>query len=105
MYVKAANTRHLMHFISHLAVSVYTDLTSQWDKSVCKVCALLCKLYHILYGCDNLLSPLELAEMQSYLHEFGVHFMVLRQLAQSRAKLFFQVTPKVHQMQHLAMSP
>ena len=48
--IKAANTRHLMPFIDHLAASVYTDLSSQWDKSVCKVCALLCKLYHILYG-------------------------------------------------------
>ena len=103
--IKAANTRHLMPFINHLAASVYTDLSSQWDKSVCKVCALLCKVYEICYGCDHFLSQRELADMQSCLHEFGVHFMVLRQLSQSRSKLFLQVTPKVHQMQHLAMSP
>ena len=101
--IKAANTRHLIPFIDHLAASVYTDLSSQWDKSVCKVCASLCKVYHILYGCDHFLSQRELADMQSCLYEFGVHFMVLRQLSQSRSKLFFHVTPKVHQMQHLVM--
>ena len=92
-----------MPFISHLANSVYTDSQRQWDKSVCKVCAMLCKLYHILYDGDMFFSSSELASMQECLLEFGVHFMVLRQLSESSSCLYFQVTPKVHQMQHFVM--
>ena len=99
--VKAANTRHLMPFVDALVREMYGERTDDWSVSTVVVCSNLCKVYDILYSSDMFLSADALAALKAALDLFGVHFMRLRSIAEVRGLMYFQLTPKVHFMQHI----
>ena len=102
-HIKAANTRHLMPFIEDLCIQFYgpKTATDEWSKCLCKAMCMLNRVYRVLYDGGFFLSQEASASLKDALLRFGVNFMRLRELSQARGRLYFQVTPKVHMMQHL----
>ena len=62
---------------------------------------MLCKIYDMLYDSPLFLSDFARAALKNALDRFGGHFTRLREFSLHAGALYFQVTPKVHAMQHL----
>ena len=90
-----------MPFVDALVREMYGDRTDDWSVSTVVVVSNLCKVYDILYSSDMFLSAEALDALKAALELFGVHFMRLRCIAESRGLMYYQLTPKVHFMQHI----
>ena len=98
--VKAANTRNLSGFLVTLTDEFYSDSVDEHVQLMCRVCRAMHRFYQIIYSAGVVLGPGEQAELRRVLFRFGATFQRLRALAAERDVMAWQITPKVHAMQH-----
>ena len=98
--VKAAATRHYLPFITDLVHRHYTG-DDTWSVSMRKITTYLSKVYHILYRHGMFLPDAEKDNLQHAVNAFSKHMLLLRSMSHERGLMYFQVTPKVHLLQHI----
>ena len=91
---KAAAARHLAKFALTLA-------TRHLDKRRMAICALLCRLYHLLESEQQFLGMEAEAELPGLGRRLAELFASLAADAHRAKKKLWKITPKVHLFQHL----
>ena len=99
--IKAANTRHLLPFMQVLCDRWFADPADVFHRTVSTLVAQACRLYHILYNAELFLQQQELDDLQDCLGQIGHNLMLARHLADTKCRMYFQVTHKCHWVQHL----
>ena len=98
--VKAANTRHMLHFVLHL-VRAHIPPVDAFAKSVHKVITELNNIEAIIYGADMFMTDDELNQLREAWLRVGRHWQYLRHLSAVAEQNEWQITPKVHYAQHI----
>jgi hypothetical protein len=99
--IKAASNRHLTPFVTEL-VHEFCDSGSEYHESMKLFMSGLCHIYEIIYSAGFFFTAAELKELDDTVLAVGIRHQFLRHLSDLRGDLMFQVTPKVHIMQHTA---
>ena len=73
------------------------------DTAACQLVDDLCRFYQVLYTGDRYLPEPALQQLRTVTQRFGDNYQLLRELCRERGLLFFNVTPKVHKMQHVPL--
>ena len=100
--VKAAATRAAAPVFSYLA-GRYFPTGSPLDVALRGVTAGLADFYDTLYSEPMFMGREALERFAAVTVGFGEHYQALRQLCLGRNIFAFQVTPKVHKLQHFPM--
>ena len=103
--VKAANTRALAPFLVVLADEFYADIDDEFALMVSRAARGLNRMYEIMYAAGVFLSDSEVAELRRVLARLGATVMILREMSRGRGILAWNVTPKMHMLQHLGSFP
>ena len=99
--IKAANTRHLMPFVSCLAHE-YLTANDPMEISALKVVDSLCKFYELIYTADMFLTTAEKRLCRDLLLRLGKHFQNAAYISRRNGGVLFYTTFKVHVCQHVA---
>ena len=103
--MKAANTRALTPFIVQLAEEFYCDESQKIDLMVSRAANALNRFYEILYSADIFLTDGEITQLRHALAMLGSSAMSLRMICQEVGVFAWQVTPKMHAIQHVSSFP
>ena len=98
--VKSANTRQFVPVLEVL-VRKYCDSGSLEDLATIKLVKSINEMYLILYSAAILFTPAQHTALRDAVLEIGAAIQYLRSVSNRRGDLFFQITPKVHFVQHL----
>ena len=98
--VKAASTRGLAPFLVELCDEFYADESDEYQRCVSRAARALNQFYIVLYEGDRFLSASEQNAVRRALSMLGACFQQLRNIAQSRGLLAWNISPKVHMQQH-----
>ena len=98
--IKAANTRASSGFFLHLSEQ-YLSGESDLERSTVEVAKCLDEFYKVIYGAERFMTAAELRRLRSVCLQFGEAYMRSRAFSRRSALLAFEVTPKVHKMQHV----
>ena len=97
---KAANTRCLTPFLVELAEAFYDDQAREEHRLVNRAARGMNRFYEIVYGADVFLNTAELSELRRVLLRTGTATQQLRGIARARGEMTWNITPKVHALQH-----
>ena len=103
--VKAANTRALTPFLVEIAEEFYSDATVDYNKLVVRAATTLDRIYTIMYNADAFLTDEEATFLRRALSRFGATIMQLREICRITNVFAWNVTPKMHAVQHFATFP
>jgi hypothetical protein len=98
--IKAANTRKASGFFSELSAE-YLGHGSDFDQHMASAAKLLHEFYSIIYAAPVFMTDRDLDRLRSICIEFGEHFMWCREFSRRDGLLWWEITPKVHKMQHV----
>ena len=98
--VKAANTRHLCPYVM-LKATEHFQTGSQWHVVLVGLISTLCEMYDCMYSAGTFLSDAQHEGFSDAVLRFGHFLGHARALAHSRNLLLFQLTPKMHYVQHM----
>ena len=99
--IKAAMTRDSVAFFADFAQRFFSRERSCYEGLIIDLAAQLRDLYVILKGQGMFMTPASVRQLRQVCERFGSTFMQLRNQAMVDHRLAWQVTPKVHKMQHL----
>ena len=102
---KAANSRQASGFFLHLATKYLQGRTvggQDLESCMWRIVYGLNDLYSLMWGQPRFLLPEHVLRIREACISFGEAYMRCRQWAKERGELAFNVTVKVHRMQHLA---
>ena len=98
--VKSANTRQFVPVLEVL-VRKYCDRGNLEDLATVKLVVNINKMYHIMYSAGIFFTPAQHNAFSDAVLEVGTAIQFLRSVSNRRGDLFYQITPKVHFVQHL----
>jgi len=100
---KAAITRNASGFFLHIAIKLLTSENEHRDFERCmlRVVRSLHKLYALLWGRLRFLSQESIASLRDVCINFGENYMQCREHCRRECALLFNVSGKIHKMQHL----
>ena len=98
--VKAASTRGLALFLVELCEEFYADSDDEYQRCVSRAARALSQFYVVLYGGDRFLTASEQNGVRRALSMLGACFQQLRNIAQERGLLAWNISPKTHMVQH-----
>ena len=99
MVVKAANTRHLAPWMTLLCDEFFAG-PEPWKSSLRKVTHGINRCYELMYANEFFMPPADELEYEQCILKIGKHWHGLRRHFKERNLLMFQVTPKLHYVQH-----
>ena len=102
--VKAANTRHAVGFFLHLAMKWLPRAGGEhmvFESEMVQTVRLYQELTSLLWDYGRFLPLDHIARVKTVCIDFGVHWMTCRDLSRRCQFLGFQITPKVHKIQHI----
>jgi hypothetical protein len=100
--VKAANTRHASSFFKEVAAE-YLSHGSAFDQHMASAARLLDEFYSILYAAPRFPDDDVINRLRSVCTAFGEAFMWCREYSRRDGLLWWEITSKVHKMQHVPM--
>ena len=98
--VKEANTRAAAPLFSFLC-RTYFDGAAPLHVALRECAVSLSGIYACLYGSPMIMTAEQKGTLRVHCLQFGTHMLVLREWGRNQQRLLFNVTPKVHKMQHL----
>ena len=98
--IKAANTRQLIPFISHLAHLYFDTEGNEYHDAMKKFSKSLRDFYNVLWAAGMFLTEEELRRARADLLDLGFQHMRCRKFADDAGELAFQIKPKAHYGQH-----
>ena len=98
--IKAANSRHLAPWLHLLAIDFF-EADSPRDVSIRAMTLFLKRSDEILYGAGLFLSPEQKVEFEAVTIGLGEHMQALRSIAHAAGENLWQISPKMHYVQHL----
>ena len=101
--IKAANTRHSVPFWKHLVHELYGDMAGPEYTSLCGVIDGLDEIYAVLYVEPMFLDAAAMARLRAACLSFGRCYQKLREVHRRASSFAFNVTPKIHKVQHLPL--
>ena len=100
--IKAANTRVSVPFFLRLAREFLVD-DSEHDRLCVRMLESLSTMYEVMYASGIFMTADQHARFKSAVRSFGVDFQGFRADAMRRESHTYQVTSKVHKVQHLPL--
>ena len=99
--IKAAMTRESAAFFADFARRFFSRDISVYEGLMIDLTEQLCEFYAIVRGQGMFMAPASVRKLRQVCERFGSTFMQLRDQARENNWCAFQVTTKVHNMQHL----
>ena len=99
--IKAAMTREAAPFFCDLAERLYSAAPTPQEASTIQLLRELKAFYEVLASQGMFMSPASVRRLRLVCERFGTAFMSLREAARMDNMLAWQVTTKVHKMQHM----
>ena len=103
--VKAANCLGFSAWLVEIAEEFYSDDTDEYCRMVVRTASALNRMYEIIYAAGVFLNDREVRELRRVLAKLGASVMSLRDLARGRGMQAWNVTPKMHMIQHFGAFP
>ena len=100
--IKSANTRGALPAFKSICDRFF-DADTEQDSCIRIVFKSLTDFYELLYSCPMFMSDADVARLQQACLDFGRSYQKLREITRRAHLLAWQVTTKVHKMQHVAM--